>query len=73
MEVPAVKQGEKRVWFVRTHVEKTFAHEAHTPLVSSAPPWEGLGSQAWVLTVSGLGVNRVSGGHFLPQHKPSPC
>ena len=69
MEVPAVKQGEKSVWFVRTHVEKTFAREAHTPLVSSAPPWEHS-------SVSGLGFNRVSGGHFLhriTQHKPSPC
>ena len=31
MEVPAGKQDEKKR-FVKTHVEKTFAHEAHTPL-----------------------------------------
>ena len=31
MEVPAGKQDEKKR-FVKTHVEKTFAQEAHTPL-----------------------------------------
>ena len=31
MEVPADKQDEKKR-FVKAHVEKTFAHEAHTPL-----------------------------------------